>query len=66
MLAFIFLSVCNYTIANDSIVIRNLSALRIEEAPKIDGFLDEEVWKGAEIATDFTQGEPNPLAGKQR
>ena len=60
MLAFIFLSVCNYTIANDSIVIRNLSALRIEEAPKIDGFLDEEVWKGAEIATDFTQGEPNP------
>ncbi len=60
ILLFIVLAICNFTFANDSIVIRHITALRIEQAPKIDGFLDEEVWQGAEIATDFTQGEPNP------
>ncbi|MFD2513133.1 DUF5916 domain-containing protein [Pontibacter locisalis] len=39
---------------------KKLKALRIAEAPKIDGALDEAVWQNAEIATDFIQNRPTP------
>ncbi|NQY10339.1 MAG: carbohydrate binding family 9 domain-containing protein [Flavobacteriales bacterium] len=43
------------------IVIRNnLTAVSIKTSPKIDGILDDEVWKTAPIATDFIQNSPNP------
>jgi len=39
---------------------RQLAALRIEQAPKLDGVLDEPVWQQAQPATDFIQNRPNP------
>lgn len=39
---------------------KKLNALRINEAIKMDGVLDEEVWKNAQVATDFIQTEPTP------
>jgi hypothetical protein len=41
---------------------KNLTALRIETPPKIDGVLDESFWILAEPATGFTQEKPNPGA----
>ncbi len=36
-----------------------MDAVKIEQAPKIDGALDDEVWKKAPAATDFIQNFPN-------
>jgi hypothetical protein len=41
---------------------RMLEALRIAVGPTIDGRLDDSVWAGAEIATEFSQFSPNPGA----
>ncbi|TAL58064.1 MAG: hypothetical protein EPN85_12460 [Bacteroidetes bacterium] len=38
--------------------LKTLKAIRITSAPKIDGLLDEEVWKNAEAASDFIQNSP--------
>ena len=32
---------------------KTIKAVRVEKAPKIDGVLDDEAWKNAELATDF-------------
>ncbi|MGB0861685.1 MAG: DUF5916 domain-containing protein [Saprospiraceae bacterium] len=40
---------------------KELQAKRIEIAPKIDGFIDENIWKTAEIATDFVESSPDPM-----
>ena len=45
------------SILKDSI--KTTTAVRITIPPKIDGVLDEEVWKNVPIATDFIQYEPN-------
>lgn len=37
---------------------KTIHTQRIHHAPKIDGVLDDEVWKNAEIAKDFTQFRP--------
>jgi hypothetical protein len=42
--------------------VKKLQATKITTAPKIDGSIDDEVWKTAAIATDFV--ELNPVAGK--
>ncbi|UPL48181.1 DUF5916 domain-containing protein [Hymenobacter sublimis] len=39
---------------------RQLQAVRITEAIKLDGQLDEAIWQQAPIATDFIQNRPNP------
>ncbi len=39
--------------------VKTIRAIRIADAPKIDGILDEEVWKNVPIATDFIQDEPD-------
>ncbi|GAB3298927.1 hypothetical protein GCM10027511_14190 [Hymenobacter humi] len=39
---------------------RQLGAVRITEAMKIDGALDEAVWQSAPIASNFVQQRPNP------
>ena len=45
----------------DAVVSKKIiGAVRIQETPKIDGILDEEIWKNAPIATDFIQNSPNP------
>ncbi len=36
------------------------TATRTETAPRIDGVLDDEVWKQGELITDFVQSQPNP------
>ncbi len=41
---------------------KSLQALRILEAPKVDGVLDEEFWKGATPANDFVIYKPHPGA----
>jgi len=38
---------------------RVVRAVRISTPPKMDGFLEEKVWKGAEPASDFIQREPD-------
>ncbi len=37
-----------------------LSAVRLDQELKIDGTLDEAIWKTAPLATDFIQNRPNP------
>lgn len=39
---------------------RQLQAVRITEAIKLDGDLNEAVWQQAPVATDFIQNRPNP------
>ncbi|WP_242921309.1 DUF5916 domain-containing protein [Pontibacter liquoris] len=39
---------------------KSLQALRVSEAPKIDGVLDEAVWQQAQIASNFIQNRPTP------
>jgi hypothetical protein len=39
---------------------RQLATLRITDAIKLDGNLDEPAWQSAAIATDFIQNRPNP------
>ena len=39
---------------------RSLAAVRISEAIKLDGNLDEALWQTAPAATDFIQNRPNP------
>jgi hypothetical protein len=48
---FVFLQIC----AQDK---KKLNITRTELAPKIDGILNDEIWKDAEIATDFIQFKP--------
>ena len=64
-LAILFLLlISNFSFAQkekDSTITKKvIDALRVQEAPKIDGKLNEEVWRNAPIATDFIQNEPNP------
>lgn len=42
--------------------VKKLSAIKTAKAPKIDGVLDDEVWKNAPIATDFVENQP--VAGR--
>ncbi len=39
---------------------KKIAALRTFKSPKIDGVLDDEVWKSAPIATDFIENRPIP------
>ncbi|TPE40270.1 DUF5916 domain-containing protein [Pontibacter mangrovi] len=39
---------------------KTLQALRVQEAPKIDGELDEAIWQQADVATQFIKNRPNP------
>lgn len=39
---------------------KSMRAVRVEEPPRIDGILDDPVWKKAEVITEFVQREPNP------
>ena len=43
----------------DSISRKKIDAIRITEAPKIDGVLDELIWNSASVATNFIEREPN-------
>ena len=45
---------------SDTVKRRDIAAIRVYKAPKIDGKIDEDVWQNAPIASDFIQNEPNP------
>lgn len=45
--------------SNDSIVRKKITAVRIDKSVKIDGILDDEVWKDIPIAKDFVELRPN-------
>ncbi|HWY99208.1 MAG TPA: DUF5916 domain-containing protein, partial [Bacteroidia bacterium] len=49
------------TIAFSQPPVKKLVAIKIAKSPKIDGILDDEVWKNAPVATDFV--ELHPVAG---
>jgi hypothetical protein len=38
---------------------RQARAVRVEEAPIVDGVVEEEIWSRAEVITDFVQAEPH-------
>ncbi|GAB3915570.1 DUF5916 domain-containing protein [Mucilaginibacter boryungensis] len=42
--------------------VKKLEAIKVTTPPKIDGVLDDDVWKNAPIATDFVEN--NPVAGR--
>jgi hypothetical protein len=54
VLLFPFLSICLPLLSQ----VKTLSALRIEQAPRIDGNLDDTAYINANIATDFIQNFP--------
>lgn len=44
---------------NENIIRKNLTVIRTNSAPKIDGILDDEVWQNAPVAQDFVERNPN-------
>ena len=46
-------------IEKDTIIRKEINALKINTTPKIDGILDEEVWQNAPVAKNFIQKDPN-------
>ena len=63
ILLLIILCSYNITLSQDNVVInpedkKTLNIKRTNDAPKIDGVLDDSVWENAEIATGFTQFRP--------
>ncbi|MEH6408507.1 MAG: DUF5916 domain-containing protein, partial [Leeuwenhoekiella sp.] len=44
---------------NDSIPRKKITIAKVTDSPKIDGILDDDVWKNASIATDFVERMPN-------
>jgi len=45
---------------NELTIPKKFKVNKVDEAPKIDGILDDAVWKGAEKLSDFTQTTPKP------
>lgn len=56
------LCICNLVNAQEEVIIpeekKSLNIKRTDNAPKIDGVLNDKVWETAEIATNFTQFRP--------
>jgi hypothetical protein len=49
-----------FLFSQNSLQKREVKADFVEKGPKIDGILDEEFWKNAAIADDFTENFPEP------
>jgi hypothetical protein len=63
ILLLVFFCFFNIALSQDNVVIdpevkKSLNIKRTDNAPKIDGVLDDSVWGSAEIATNFTQFRP--------
>ena len=61
LLFFIIFSILSFAQApsNDSIVRKKITAVRIDKSVKIDGNLDEDIWKNIPVAKDFVELRPN-------
>ena len=46
-------------VENTEISRKTVTAIKVSEAPKIDGILDEEAWKNVPSASDFIERRPN-------
>ncbi|SEG49608.1 Carbohydrate family 9 binding domain-like [Halpernia humi] len=44
--------------SEDSIVRKEITAIKVSSAPKIDGILDEEIWKNVPVAQNFVEFQP--------
>ena len=57
-----FISFINIAISQDEIILpeekKSLNIERAEQAPKIDGVLDDVAWQNAEVATNFISFRP--------
>ena len=62
LLFFSILQLSSQTARKDSIARKKMTITKINDAPKIDGILDEDVWKNAAVADNFI--ERNPTNGK--
>lgn len=45
---------------------KQLIAKRIDKTPRIDGYLDEEIWNNVDVASDFIQRQPKPGSSSQQ
>jgi hypothetical protein len=52
------LSLLFITVSYGQDSLKTLKALRVTTPPKIDGLLDDEIWKNAEVTSDFIQNTP--------
>ena len=55
-LAILSLLVSTGSVANEP---PRIAAIRVAQGPVIDGVLDDEVWRHAQVIDDFTQVEPH-------
>lgn len=53
-----FVHIFAQKIEKDSIVRKKITISKINETPKIDGILDEDIWKSAAVARNFVELEP--------
>lgn len=58
ILSFLFLVLFNPFAFADADTLKKYSAIRTTDAPRIDGKLDDEVWKPANIISDFVMNRP--------
>lgn len=56
---FLFALLLMYSNSNAQIFKKDIAASRVSSSPKIDGFLEPELWHSSSKATSFTQVEPN-------
>ena len=59
VLMFFFLCCISIVNAQDQKNRKTITTTRVTEAPKIDGNLNEEIWKNAEVITDFVEFRPD-------
>ncbi len=59
LFSLLFLICANVVSAQKSDNQRTVEAIRVSEAPEIDGILDEAVWQNAKIASGFRQESPD-------
>lgn len=58
----LFLFIASDSIAQEKDTLRTFTATRVENAPKIDGIINEEVWTHSQVTGDFIQR--TPIEGK--
>ncbi len=58
---FLLVSFCITLYAQDSLIVhKEILCHRINQPIKIDGLIDEEIWKSSEVTDAFVQRQPNP------
>jgi hypothetical protein len=58
MLKTLFFIIVFFSIGSFSVAQKNIQAVKVSVAPRVDGLLDENVWKDVPVATDFITNTP--------